>query len=245
MITNLWSTPRTGSVWYSMHLAKIYDSVKISEMFNPWHMTCYYSIEKDSVLNNGSVYVPDKGYFYGEYTLDDSGSIQIKKVFGKRTKGIDEELISRKNVLYNMNHEQNIVFHNHIHPIDQEVLSHLTTIAEKNVYIYRRDKRAQLASYAIAFTTKRFAKLHCDQRNDYELIDDLSDIACASIKNLCERIKVWESTEKFGEIIAYEDIDFYENENTIRKQVKDYTKILSPVALSKIDEMINASCTTI
>mgnify|MGYP003323002870 CR=1 FL=1 len=68
MIINLWSTPRVGSVWYSMHLSKTYECTRITEMFNPHHLGIYRSINSDGSITNYNSY--KTGCRYEEYHLD-------------------------------------------------------------------------------------------------------------------------------------------------------------------------------
>ena len=235
MIINLWSTPRVGSVWYSMHLAKTYDCTRITEMFNPHHLNIYRLINSGGSITNCHSY--KDGSRYDEYYLDDNGVLDTTPMFQERSRTVEEEHEYRKQLLYNMSPDSRVVFHNHVDPIDPDVLKYLTSIADKNIYIYRKDKLAQLASYAIAFISKRFAQ-HTRTQLQYESIDELPvDV----IKQLLKRIAVWESIEKNGEVIAYEDINFYEESGMLYKQVKDYTKILSPNAINQLSQLLSES----
>lgn len=234
MIINLWSTPRVGSIWYSMHLAQENNCKRITEMFNPFHMVDHYRTIKDGVVTNFGHYDPANNSCYDDYFLDDNNMLQHRFVYAQREKTYKEELECRKKMIFNLNPDNNLLFHNHVEPIDHEIRDYLTSIADKNVYIYRRDRRAQLASYAIAFTSKNFGKFK-DVHVEYEPIEHIPHLA---MEKLVERIKVWDALEKHGETIAYEDIEFYNKQGMVYKQIPDYTQILTPTALAEIDQLL-------
>ena len=79
MIINVWSTPRTGSVWYSYYLNKIKypNSMYINELFNKHHMKNYYMRNADGLMFSLDNY--EENAYYLEYFID-NGTININKV---------------------------------------------------------------------------------------------------------------------------------------------------------------------
>lgn len=227
MITNLWSTPRTGSVWYSCYLSKILGATRITEMFNPYHMDLYCKLKNGNILNYHEYSI---GSYYHEYYLDSYGLLCSKKIYKQRTRDLLTEQKYRYSLIKNMNINNNLIMHNHVLPIDEEIRQYLTGIATDNIYIYRRDRRAQLSSYTIAYTTKIFASFK--QKPTYSNINTLP---IEPVINLAKRIRRWDEIPKFGKIIAYEDIDFNEDDGMPKKQVDDYASILSKYVLDQID----------
>ena len=138
MIINLWSTPRTGSVWYSNYLKQQYPgSVLITEMFNQYHMDIYRHTMHNGRRINAHTYAA--GFFYEDYFILD-GTIATKKVFAERTLSIEQEETYRIDLFNQVTSAVPLILHNHVAPIDEKVRQHLVSIADKNVYIYRKDR---------------------------------------------------------------------------------------------------------
>lgn len=228
MIINLWSTPRTGSVWYSMHLAKTYNAKRITELFNPYHMNIYHK-QVDGKIFNYHTYI-DKSYYH-EYVLLD-GKLSTKHINAPRTRSVNEEFEYRVDLIKLIKDNDNLILHNHVAPIDESIRQYLSS-TYPNIYIYRRDRRAQCASYCIAYTTKIFANFRTPHQ--YDIIDEVPEI---QLRQLVERIKRWDEIPKDGDIIAYEDIEFVDTQGFPRKQVSDYTKVLSQDALARVDKIL-------
>jgi len=229
MIINVWSTPRTGSVWYSMYQRQVNNCTLINEMFNPYTMLQYYSITDGRITTHAQW---DAGRVHDEYNVVD-GILTKTRNDCPRTRDANQEHDHRVRCVLDMSEHNNIVFHNHVSPLDERIREHLTRIAHTNVYLYRRDRRAQCASYAVAYSTKVFTQYL--ETLQPELIDT---VHIPSLRNLITRIKFWDSCTKYGPTLAYEDIDFVHGENLPVKQLRDYTAVLSARALSTIDELL-------
>ena len=229
MIINLWSTPRTGSVWYSNYLKQQYPgSVLVTEIFNQYHMDIYYSIHNDRVINS-HMYV--EGGFYKDYFIA-NGTITIKKVFARRTRSIEEEEAYRIDLFNQITSDIPLILHNHVAPINEKIKQRLINATEKNIYIHRKDKRAQLGSYAIAFSTKQFVQFF-----DKEETGIVNDIDIEPLENLISRIKIWDQLPK-QDIISYEEIEFFNEYNWPKKQNKDYRLRLSDNMLLLIESLV-------
>ena len=231
MIINLWSTPRTGSVWYSGYLQSQYpDSTLLTEMFNQYHMDIYHHTMHNGRRINAHSYAT--GFCYDDYFIT-NGTIATRKVFAERTRSVEEEEAYRIDLFNQVDTTKTLVLHNHVAPINKQVRQRLMDIADKNVYIYRRDKRAQLASYAIAFSTKQFVQFF-----DREETGQVADIDRVHLENLVSRIKIWDQLPK-QDAIAYEDIEFFNKDNWPKKQNKDYRLRLSNNMISLIDSLVS------
>jgi hypothetical protein len=236
MIINVWSTPRTGSVWYSYYLNSIHlDSIYVNELFNRHHMKNYYMISSDGKMFGLTDY--EDNAYYLEYFID-NGSINFKKVFEPRTRTVDIEEQHRFDLLKKYSSKNKTILHNHIDPINPEIRQYLMDMSTKNYYLYRKDKRAQLGSYVIAYSTKQFG-----QMIKGEFTDRVDDIDPKVLENLVDRIKtldtILENLKDFNaEIIAYEDIEFFETDGFPRKQNKDYRVRLSQKMLDLIERLV-------
>ena len=230
MIINLWSTPRTGSIWYSNYLKQQYPgSILITEIFNQYHMDIYHCMHNDRLINSHT-YV--EGFFYKDYFIE-NGTITIKKVFAERTRSIEQEEAYRIDLFNQITSNVPLILHNHVAPIDEQIRQRLIEIAEKNIYIYRKDKRAQLASYAIAFSTKQFVQFF--DKEETGVVDDIDPM---HLENLVSRIKIWDQLPK-QDVVAYEDIEFVNKYNWPKKQNKDYRLRLSDNMITLIDSLVS------
>jgi hypothetical protein len=237
MITNVWSTPRTGSVWYSYYLNKIKypNSIYINELFNKHHMTNYYMKNADGLMFALNNY--ENNAYYLEYYLDD-GAINFKKIFEPRIRDSDAEEQHRYELLKNYSSDKKTIMHNHVDPINTEIKQYLMDIAEQNYYLYRKDKRAQLGSYVIAYSTKQFGQLI-----EGEFTDKVLDIEPKVLHSLVKRIKTLDDiinnlNDPKAIILAYENIEFFEQPGLPRKQNKDYRIRLSQEMLTLVDELV-------
>lgn len=232
MIINLWSTPRTGSVWYSHHLASQYeDSLLITEMFNRYHMNMYHVCGEDGTIRN--FHYPVEGGFYKEYYLNERRRLCRHTVTGERVRTPDQEEEHYLDLLQRYDDQQNLILHNHIDPINNSIRDWLISEGDRNVWMYRRDRRQQLASYAVAFSTKKFAAF-MPQKEDNSIVEDCNR---EPLQNLIRRIGVWDSFEK-DEMIAFEDVIFYNQEGFPWDQNSDPWKRLSPTMQEYIDNLV-------
>lgn len=212
MIYNLWSTPRTGSVWYSIKLLidlrQSYPNTQLlSEIFNPYHLTIYKKKESDSVLNLQQY---EHGSYYEDYQIVD-GELKKVEVFGHRGRNASEEERYRLELVKQlMAMDIPLVIHNHVHPLNPEIYQFLHQKADRNIFIGRKDVLKQVASYAVAYASKVFA-----QFSEENLSEKMKNIQIDDkvIENLISRIKFWDALDKTNaEIVYYEDIDFNEHQ---------------------------------
>ena len=230
MIINLWSTPRTGSVWYSFYLkSQNPESLLITEMFNRYHMTIYHL---DNPTGRVNVHEYIQGYYFEQYYLQE-GVISKRKIYGPRTLGVADEEKYRIDLLMAADKNKKYILHNHVEPMNSEIKDYLSKNGE-NYFIYRKDRRAQLGSYAIALATKQFAKFKQLPEN----LDVINDVPLVSLTGLLNRISVWDSMIKNGPIRAYEDIKFESHTGWPLKQVEDYRTRLSSDILEWIDSEV-------
>lgn len=229
MIINIWSTPRTGSVWYSCYQTYLHNGYLISEPFNTFYMIYHKSID-GRVFN-----LPDyeEGSFYIDYFLED-GAYTSRKVFGKRERTVEEEEQYRLGLIEKLDLSKTHIIRNHVSPLSESIRKRLLEIGQKNFYTYRKDKRAQLASYAIAFASKEFMLLDENKRTD-DLVDDIDT---APLEQLIERIKVWDKLEK-EEVIAYEEMPFQDILGFPVKQNKNHYSRLSNRMIMLIDKLVS------
>lgn len=231
MIINLWSTPRTGSVWYSYHLQKLHEpAILLTEPFNRYHMNLYHFFVNGKVVNLDD-YV--HGSFYKDYFLE-NGRIVYNSNYSKRSRTIQQEEDHLLRLLDKINKEDNYIIHNHVYPISEKILDKLVEIGD-NIWIYRKDKVAQLSSYAIAFATKEFVRFNKNIQTDNTLIE-IKDVE--PLKRLINRIKIWDSLSK-ETTIAYEDIEFYELPGMPYKQNNNYADRLSANSIRLINDLLN------
>lgn len=215
-------------------------------------MTIYFQ-ERDGLMLNHTEYV--EGSFYREYFIEND-FLSVKKIYNKRHRSVPEEEEYRLQLVNSIDfNAQNVVMHNHVAPINEAIYTKLVSIADRNIYTYRKDKRAQLASYAIAYSTKQFVLF----KPEYKVKSMVKDIDSIHLENLIKRIEIYDGLTKKEEI-AYEDMEFIqsesnpENQNALHmvfrpnlnypvKQVDDYKKLLSNNMLQIIDNLVtNYEC---
>jgi len=176
----------------------------------------------------------EPGFFYTDYFIN-SGEIQSRKIFAQRTRSVEEEEQYLISLFNSIDVNRVSIMHNHVAPMNMDIRDRLLNYPNsKNIFIHRRDKRAQLASYAIAMATRQFAIFNKSLLSD----SVVPDIDPTSLYNLIDRIKVWDSLEKQN-IIAYEDINFTDINGAPLKQTRDYKLRLSENMLSIIDTIVS------
>lgn len=190
----------------------------MSEPFNPYHHSLYYEIQENGEVINHHEYKPNR--FWKRYDLDADGNVLISKVFEPKKLSWDEEKQHRLKIIIQANRDNILINHNHLSPIDEDVLGHLTQMGVQNYFTLRLDKKCQLSSYAIAYHTKKFINFASPVNNQvYSKI-----VNPEVLENLCKRIVI--SNEKIQTIkncihVAYEDLVFSEFDNAPKKQVKN------------------------
>lgn len=241
MITNIWSTPRTGSVWFAQHIHRNSEqpAVFLREPFNPFRYNLYHTICDDGSIISDPVYT--SGSFYEELCLDDNNNIYVKRVYAECSVDIAQEDQHRYDVFQQRNHTQHIITQNHIYPIDRRHRDYLLTHSTNNYWLYRKDKRAQLASYAVALSTKRFTSYKkMDISNQQISKCDYADMK-EYLARLMYRVRLWDRFDKPNNstIIAFEDIQFYEQEGLPYNQHSNGWNRLSDGIKHLINELVD------
>lgn len=215
MLTVLWSTPRTGSTYYSSYLLSQYNKENINvtflrQYFNKFHLDSYLKNDYPDL-----VYQYQEGCYYLEYFLQPLGNkILYKFVSGKRKLDCVYEETHRINILEKSNLKKFPVFiSQHVQPMSKDTFYYLKNKANRNIFIYRENFIDQLASYVVALATNKFQKV-----ND-SIIEPVTnaEIDLGWLDDLTSRIKYWHTIDKTGcEIVKYEDLEF-DNSIMIKK----------------------------
>lgn len=151
------------------------------------------------------VYEYENGCGYKKYYYDVlRRSIQSKIVGEQRTLDIESEENYRLSLLERHDaHKNPVLFYNHVMPMSTKSYEKLYYLADKNIFLYRKNLRRQLASYALAMGTKQYKP-----NKDNTVYSNVS-VAKDVIYNLYKRIEHWQMLDKKdSEVVAYEDIDF-------------------------------------
>ena len=234
MIINLWSTPRTGSTWYTKFLRTQYPgSLVINEIFTTYPTPLYFFPEENGNLRLEREY--KIGCFFDRLE-EENGRLKVVSIFGPNSipllEGVDRSL----ELIRNRDPDQLLIMHNHVAPIPEHARVQLTAMADKNIYIHRLDKRLQLASLAIALSTRRF-----NAYNEAGLsTGPVADIGRGPLVYLMERIKFWDSIPNKEEVIAYENIKFFDLvQNSPKKLNDNHYARLSPAIKEIIEELVS------
>lgn len=218
MIVNLWSTPRTGSNWYTSYLYNQYNkSIRyhnniaiLNQFFNTFHLKSYM------IENYGDfIYEYQQGACYNHYYLDVNKRINMKLMYETRILNEEFEEDYRLSLLdfKNLDHKC-FIFHNHVMPMSEKAYTFLKTKASRNIFLYRENIINQLSSYAIGYHTKNF---HKPNKALYDVY-----VEETILQNLADRIIYWHQLDKTDcEIIKYEDLPFDKVKNLPEKQ-NDY-----------------------
>jgi hypothetical protein len=219
-------------VWYSKFLAQQYPgSLLVTEIFNRYHMNMYHVRDQTGAIRN--YHEPIINGFYKEYYLDDNNFLTKKNIMGIRSRSVDEEEQYCFNLLKKTNPAQTLILHNHIDPIHCDIRSWLIEQAAKNIWIYRQDKRQQIASYAVALSTKKFAAFNKAAIGH----EPVADCDVVPLHNLIRRIKVWDSFSK-QDTIAFEEIKFFDAPGFPLDQNSDAWSRLSDRMKTLINELV-------
>jgi len=204
MIVNLWSTPRTGSNWYSQYLYKKYSAENKRTLLYSQFLNYYHLINYSNPKYNDFVYEYDKDCSYKSYEFDQlKGSISHKPVAEKRLLDSDDEEKYRLKLLAKHNHIKNpSIFYNHVAPMSKLAYTTLFNMADKNIFLYRKDVKRQISSYALAYGTKQY------KPNNIKVYQDVK-VSYDVIKNLVDRIIYWHQLDKLNcDIVCFEDLEF-------------------------------------
>lgn len=223
MLTVLWSTPRTGSTWYSHFL---YNQIKkeypyviyFKQYLNKFHFHTYMK-HNDKDL----VHPYEQGCCFTEYYLDQlSKKISTRYKCSKRILNPVEEEAYRIGLLEKHNLQKfPILLSQHVAPMSRDTYEYLKNKATRNIYIYRENLLDQLASYIVASYNKNFVR----GPNEKEIVVQNASIDLQRLYEFYERIKYWHNLNKTGcEIIKYENIDFSQGDFT-QKQTESVRAI--------------------
>lgn len=210
MIVNLWSTPRTGSNWYAQYLQKNLDAILFHQFINYYHLINY---QKSGY--NDFVYEYDLKCSYLQYSFDKKKErIIINRKAEKRKLSADDEENHRLGLLDNHDFTKYpSIFYNHIAPVSHKAYSKLFAMADRNIFLYRKDIKRQLSSYALGYGTKEYKFTGINK------IHDNINVSFDVLKNLADRIQFWHDIDKAScEIVCYEDLDFDMFSNLPKKQ---------------------------
>lgn len=207
MLIVLWSTPRTGSTWYSHFL---YDELKKTHPFclslrqylNKFQFDTYRKLNKQDLVKPF-----EPGCFYTEYYLDNfAKKISSRLVSDKRTLNLYEEESYRIGLLEKHNLIKfPIILSQHVMPMSVDAYKYLKNKATRNIYIYRENIINQLASYIVASYLEKFVR----GEHEREIVVKDAFIDSKRLYDFYERIKYWHNLDKTNcEVIKYEDIDF-------------------------------------
>ncbi len=201
MIINLWSTPRTGSNWYAKYLTKKHPGfLLVSQFLNDYHLYNYMKAGYNDFL-----YRYEKGCAYKYYFYDKlKQTIQSKIVSKERNLNKAQEEEYRLDLLDKHNPNKNpIIFYNHVMPMSENSYKKLYDIADKNIFLYRKNIVAQLSSYALSYGTSQW------KPNPNKIVYENIQVENNILDNLYDRIIYWHTLKKENcEIVAYEDLDF-------------------------------------
>lgn len=212
MIVNLWTTPRTGSNWYSKHLLSELRKENpkftlIEHYFNTYRMKEY------STPSLRSVYDYNKECSYKFYYYDHlRKSIASRVKAEKRTLNVEQEEEYRLSLLEKHNFTSTpVLFYSHVLPISNKAYEKLFNIADKNIFLYRKDIKRQLSSYALSYAISDF---HSVKKNYSEI-----HLEESIIQGLADRIIEWHALDKTNcDVIAFEDLDFESDGENLPKQ---------------------------
>lgn len=232
MLTVLWSTPRTGSTWYSYYLyEQLSDSNKkvtfLRQYLNEFHIKSYIKNGDPDLLMTFEPYS-----YYLEYYLDPLAKrILTKNLFEPRWRTTIQEEDYRIKLLESHNLKKfPTLIHQHVSPMSIKSYSYLRNKADRNIFLYRRNFIDQVSSYALAMHTSIFRKQ--GPQHNIPVLQNVT-VDRQLLSGLTERIKDFYMYDKTGcEVLYYEDIDFTKRKNTEKQnkvrpfdQLSDQTKL--------------------
>lgn len=234
MLTVLWSTPRTGSTYYTSYLLSEYNKeypniTFLRQYFNKFHLTSYLKVNEPDL-----VYEYDPKCFYMQYYLEPlRNKLMCRSVNKKRNLDSTFEEAYRIGLLEKTNLKKYPVFiSQHIQPMSKDTFYYLKYKANRNIFIYRENFIDQLASYVVAIHTKTYRKTEKTKINP---VTD-AEIDLGWLDDLASRIKYWHTIDKTGcEVIKYEDIKF-DDSISIKKQHE--VKPINQVSIQTYDKIM-------
>jgi hypothetical protein len=236
MFTVLWSTPRTGSSWYSSYLydelcAERKTTIFLRQYLNEFNMRSYWKSGDPDLLYNFEANAK-----YQEYFLEPLGKkITSKSIQEPRWRTLKQEELHRIDLLEKHNLKKYPIFvYQHISPMSVEAFSYLRNRATRNIFLYRENFIDQLSSYALAMHTKIFRKQGAG--HNVPVLKDVT-VDRQVLLNLTERIKHFHEIDKTGcELISYESIDFTKRKNTEKlNKVRPFDQLSSQTKLDILE----------
>ena len=204
MLINLWSTPRTGSNWYSQYLYKKYISENQRTILYNQFLNYYHLINYTKPNYNDFVYEYDRGCSFKSYEFDYlREAITYTHIQKQRQRNSHDEEKYRLELLTKHNHKKNpSIFYSHVAPMSNLAYSTLFEMADKNIFLYRKDIKRQVSSYALAYGTTQY------KPNKAQVYEDVN-VDYGVIKNLVDRIILWYQLDKTNcEVVCFENLEF-------------------------------------
>ena len=221
MIINIWSTPRTGSTWFTLSKVKELEQnhkvtyftqylnyVRLINYIHPNHKDFVYS------------YVPGCRYIDFQYDHLRKNIVEVIKTEKRKRSHVEEEDY-RIALLERLDKNRCLVFHHHIQPMSEKAYNYLINKSDTNYYIYRENFIEQLSSYALSYALQKFHGVNNRISNNVE-------VDYKTLEYLTERVISWHKLDKSnGIIIKYEDINFGSDKSLPKKQNKNAFEQLS------------------
>lgn len=212
MIVNIWSTPRTGSNWYSSYILnelkkQNQKTFVIHQYLNHFHLISYYKSGYGDWL-----YEYRNGLCYNTYDFNYlKQSIEGRSYCKQRERDESDEEEYRIQLFEKHNHIKHpIIFHNHVAPMSSKAYNYLFKKADKNLFLYRENFINQMSSYALAYATTIWKPI-----KPYKTFSDIQ-VGREVLNNLYDRIKYWHRLDKTNcEIVKYEDLNFAQTEYSL------------------------------
>lgn len=205
MIINIWSTPRTGSVWLMHHLKSQYampNTRLIAAPFEPWQNSTYRFILPDG----RDQFIPQyrDGAFWQEFYLE-HGILCSRLNHFQRTRTPKEEADYNLELFLKIRPDQLVILNSHV-PIETVYFNPMVEMASRNIWIDRKNKRDQLASYAISMSCGTFT--YFDRSHVFR--DSVETCDRKLLVDIMDRIRYWDDFSKTGhEVVSFEDLQFY------------------------------------
>ncbi len=234
MLTIVWSTPRTGSTWYSQYLYQQLNTdraVFLKQFLNQWHMNSYGKRGNSDLL-----YAFEPGAMFEDWYLEPlSNKIKSRLKFTERTKSLEQEELHRINLIEKHNFEKYpIVMHHHINPMTERAYRYLKNKASINIFLYRESLIDQLASYVVAISQQKFVLAP----NEKPVAITNAEIPLHHLEHIYDRIRDWYRLDKTDcEVVKYEDLDFSVSNHTQKQNVVKPIDQVSETMRLKIYEL--------
>ena len=203
MIINVWGTQRTGSVWYMHYLASQYnnDNILMAAPFEDFQNSTYKI--KDETGRGIYIYEYRTNAFYNEYYLDENQYLRKRKIYNRRTRSPIEEELRYLDIFRNVNSDQLVIINHHV-PLHRDYMPEMMALASRNIWIDRKNKKQQLASWVVSWSCKTFT--YYDTVSVYN--GEVHDCDRSVLEKLLHRIQWWDNYSNKSETISFEDLPF-------------------------------------